>query len=366
ARHYAPGDYGALASAISVATFVSVFYGFGITQYWLAAYGREGWGAQRWIRSSIRLVLISTVLINLVYIAWAAFGPHSGMERDILLILSFFSIGQLGVDIVAAKLQLEEKYTKLAAWQAVPQASRFLASAIILFLVKGSDVRCVAIVFGLVGMVVLIIGWISAQKMVDGEICLVGHGPKPRVDLQPARQLKDLWYELYPFGAAAALGFIYSQGNIVMVRYLTDETGAGIYSAAQTLMNAVMLLPVIVFHKYLIPKYHRWAYSDGRKLRSVYVLSEKVMAASGIAFMFVFLIFSEEITSLIFGRSYKDSAAVIRILSLAIPVYFLSYSSAAVLATRGNMKKKIKYMLLAAISNVILNVILVPAHGPVG
>src|SRR5687767_12146338 len=52
ARKLGSNDFGAFSSALTTITLLAPLAGFGISQYWLKAFGQEGWAAKRWLKPS--------------------------------------------------------------------------------------------------------------------------------------------------------------------------------------------------------------------------------------------------------------------------------------------------------------------------
>ena len=62
ARNLSIIDYGVLSSSLVAVTLLIPLAGFGVGQYWLRIFGLEGWGAKRWLKPSLKFVLLSSSL----------------------------------------------------------------------------------------------------------------------------------------------------------------------------------------------------------------------------------------------------------------------------------------------------------------
>jgi len=113
ARELTPSGYGVFAAALATTTVLGALAGFGVGGFWLKAFGAEGWGAVRWLTRSFRFVILSTTVTLLLLVAWAAFGPHDESFRWLLYWLLPVIVGYLFIELVSAKLQLEERYNAL-------------------------------------------------------------------------------------------------------------------------------------------------------------------------------------------------------------------------------------------------------------
>ena len=84
------------------------------------------------------------------------------------------------------------------------------------------------------------------------------------------------------------------------------------------------------------------------------------MALIGIFIMVLLLYISGWLIQALFGKEYYPTITLLKIIALAIPFYFISYSLGSTLVTMDNIKLKIKFMGFVAIINIILNIILIP------
>src|SRR5690554_4522989 len=120
ARVLGPNTFGIFASALATVTLLVPLAGFGVAPFWLKVFGEEGWQARRWWPGSFRFVCVSTLVVLISLALWAGFGPHDDAMSLSLWLLLAYVMGQVVVELVSSKLQLEEKYIRLAIWQFSP------------------------------------------------------------------------------------------------------------------------------------------------------------------------------------------------------------------------------------------------------
>ena len=94
---------------------------------------RRGWGAVRWLTRSFRFVILSTTVTLLLLAAWATFGPHDESFRWLFYWLLPIIVGYSFIELVSAKLQLEERYNALSLWRMMPQLAHLLLVLMIVF-----------------------------------------------------------------------------------------------------------------------------------------------------------------------------------------------------------------------------------------
>lgn len=367
ARELGAEEFGLFGSMISLVTIFSILAGFGVAQAWLKLFGKDGWNAIKWIKPSIKYTLLTTLLVLVMIYIWAFIGPHDDKSKNVLLFLSFFVLGKISIELIAAKLQLEERYEFLSLIQILPNFIRLLAVSILVYILTFDiDVIDVSMVYAIVGFIFLFVGIKQLQQMKKGIFKLKGHGNKIFENYNALVKTKDVFSEAWPFGMASVFAFVYVQSDIIMVKYISGDLEAGYYNVSFVVMTSIMVFPAVLYNKFLLPKYHRWANHDREKFYMAYKKGNQAMLISGTFIMALILLFSSWGIPFVFGSEYQNSIILVDILAITVPVYFIAYSVGATLVTKNHMRLKIKLMGIVAITNIILNLILIPMYNALG
>ncbi len=366
ARKLGSEHFGVFSAVLAMVTLVAPVAGFGVSQLWLKVFGQEGWDAQRWIKSSFNFVILSTLIVFIALYLWAFWGSHDQLTRALFYIMSFYILGQVSIELVSSKFQLEERYINLAVWQFLPHFMRFILVAILLFGFKElASIEEMAIVYAFVAIVFLLVGILQLKNMKKGNFKLKGHKEKAFKDnseVSLAHVLQNAW----PFGLAAFFHLIYFQSDIILIKYISGNDQAGIYTVAFTIMVAVYMFPSVLYQKFLLPKLHRWANHDKDKFYEVYRKGNLAMLLLGLLAMVFIWALSAWAIPLIFGKEYQDSILILNILALSSPLIFVAFSAGATLVTQEHMKLKVKLMGVVALINIALNFVFIPMYGAVG
>jgi O-antigen/teichoic acid export membrane protein len=205
--------------------------------------------------------------------------------------------------------------------------------------------------------------------MLRGEFYLKGHGSNNLSNgehnlIYPS--MFDIWKESWVFGFAGMFYIVWSTSNIVLLKYLAGDKDAGFYGVSILVINAICILPNVIYSKYLMPKIHRWSSQDISKLREVYILGNKVMLIIGCLMMASLFLFSTFMIELIFGHEFSESANILIILAITLPIKFVGHSVGALLVAKDNMLKKVKVMGTVAVLNVVMNIVAIPNWGVYG
>lgn len=370
ARKLGPTDFGTFSSALATITLFAPLAGFGISQYWLKIFGQEGWLAMRWLPGSFRFIGLSTLVVILILVGWAILGPHDTRTMVVLLVLTVYILGQLVVELVSGKLQLEERYLSLAFWQFLPHLLRLLLVVISVYVATSLvSIQRVAYVYAFVAIVVFVGGARLLFRMYQGAFALKGHNAV-ETTTEHSRLIAPGMFQVaaqsWPFGLAGLFHLIYFQSNIILLKYMVGAEAAGIYNVAFTVMVAVYLLPGVIYQKFLLSKMHRWANHDRERFYQVYRQGNIIMLILGIAAMLLIWVLAPWGVSFMFGKAYQDATNLLMVLAVSAPLLFVASSVGATLVTQEHMKKKVVYMGTVAVINILLNIVLIPIWGVLG
>jgi len=170
----------------------------------------------------------------------------------------------------------------------------------------------------------------------------------------------------WPLALSGVLGGIMVSTDIFMLGWLSGASEIGLYSVAQRPVQLFYIIPGVLSAA-LFPTISRLIGQNKR--REFRAVLEKSMSASlllGIPIVLGGLILGGELIPFLFGEQYLSSVLTFRILLLTI----LMGASAALignaLISSGEQKVFAVYTTIGALTNVLLNVILIPRYGIVG
>lgn len=367
-------QFGKFSSAFAMVTLLAPLAGFGVAGFWLNIFGREGWRAQRWLRGSLKFLIFSTVFVLLLLWTWAWIGPHDTNTTWLLVILSIHVFGVASIELTGAKYQLEGRHASLAGLQLTPNLLRFICIIFLLTFIqkKGEvdlQVMYVAAIFAVVAIVILLFGSYQISLMVKGQLVLEGHSTLSEDIALNSTEKPGPWEVMsvsWPFGIAGLFYLIYFQSDIILVKYLVNESAVGAYSVAFAVMNAVYLFPSVLYQKFFLPKLHRWAHYDQNQLNRVYRVGNIAMLGLGLVAMILLWLIAPVLLPNVFGAEYQAAVMLLIILSVATPFRFVANSVGAFLATRNHMRMKVRLMGVGALINIVLNFSLIPIFGVAG
>lgn len=364
-RLFAPQDYGIFAASFAAVILLVPLASFGIAPFWLKVFSEDPLIGRHYLKNSYALMAFMSTAAFILLFGWSYVQPQDSEMRTMLQILSICILGQLTIELLNTKFQLEGKIGQLALISLVQNGLR-LGLIGTFFLVFNGDLTLyhIAISYAVSALTITLLGLFTFRdfagshrwtRFSDG----VGPGVAPVRLSQVARGS-------FPFGVALFFQLVYYQSDVVMLKLLSTPAQAGYYNIAFVLVAATYILPTAVFQKFFLPKIHVWANQDPARLRRFSLRASIGIGVAGFLVAAFYWITSDILVMFLFGEDYAASAPVLRILSLSIPAIFISYNFGAILMTRNNMKTKTYFMGIVALFNIVANLFMIPEFGAQG
>ena len=373
ARKLGPANYGEFSAIYAIVLMLSPIAAFGVQGLWLMLFAEEGGAERRWLPASLKFSTLTSVLAITLIFGWAKFGYNNVTATTILLLFVPHVVGQAAIELVSGKLQLEERFLSLALWQTAPHLARL--GTVIIAVVLGGDIgnaENVAVIYGFIGLVIVIIGISQLSQMTSSRFKLKGHVNAKTNNCISSRltevvSVLAVAKQSWAFGIGALFYFIYLQSNTVLLYYLgVSAEIVGQYNTALTIMTAVYLFPSVVYQKFMLPKIQRWTISDRARLYMAHKRGIVLMAASGVGGALCTWLVAPYMILLLFGERYMGAVTLLNFLVFCIPIRFIATCLGAALSTRRNIRRKVFYMGCAAVANVAASFMLIPIWGAKG
>lgn len=350
AKHMSPSDFGIFSSAFYLTMTVAPLCGFGIPQFWLKAFGSEGWGGVRFIIPGLTFTLFTTSIILVILSGWFLYTEY--YHQQLLFLLSFIVLSQVIIELLGVLYQLEENYIAVSVVQTSVYILRFIVLIIIYLIFNEVSISSISVGYAMISFLMVISTYRVMKRLIKKDVYLKGHTEREFIKLQNVDKL-EMIKESAIFGISGVFYMVYYQVNIVLVKYFISTEDAGYYSVAFLFISAAILFPTVIYQKYLLPKLHRWAYQDISKLKLVYKYGNILMFIFGIIVTGVIYFLSPFIISFLFGQKYIDAVELIQLMAVSIPIIYLASNSGAILVTKDNMRSKVKIMCIASVISLI-------------
>lgn len=168
------------------------------------------------------------------------------------------------------------------------------------------------------------------------------------------------WRRTSVMGLAWFSNLAFVSVDMLMLGLLANAEQVGLYSAAYRVLNQV-LVTYYLFVNALYPRFAQHSLKQRLAMLRVHILLP--LFGVGVAVAALVTVFRRPVLTVLFGQGFVASAPLLLVLACAIPVDFLvSYLSSAYIAWSME-RHMLKCALLAAGTDVVLNLYGIPRYG---
>lgn len=177
---------------------------------------------------------------------------------------------------------------------------------------------------------------------------------------------KELLLFSFPLLAVAMLSMIMSWTDTLMLGYFKTPDIVGLYNGALPLAHLIPIALTSAGFIYVPIVSGLYSKKLMEEIGRTYQVLTKWIFSVTIPLFFILFLFPETVLNFLFGINYIQAAPVLRILSLGFMFHAFLGLNGLSLLVMGETRFLMLSSLFGAISNVVLNVALIPIFGIVG
>ncbi|WP_158700888.1 flippase [Phytohalomonas tamaricis] len=180
------------------------------------------------------------------------------------------------------------------------------------------------------------------------------------------RHIKHLLKVGLPLAFSSLSIAIYTKTDQIMLGAMLDETHVGYYSAALTLAQGWLFLPMAIITSYMV------RINEAARQNDSVIFDRKVRKLFSMVFFITLLpalvigIFREPLVDLLYGQDYMPAASILAITVVSSMFSAMGYSSYGVITVLGGYSFLLKKMVAISLLNIVLNFLLIPQFGLAG
>jgi O-antigen/teichoic acid export membrane protein len=344
ARYLGVDRYGVFATGQVLTAFCATFAGFGLLYAILQLGSRREETLSTLLSNSIVGALLTAAVAYGGLAGWVYLFDYSHTTQIVVLVMgsALFPMA-LNAQLQAA-LQVQGRYTLMAVAGVVAAVANV--------------VYALAVVVGDRGLTALALSpVVASMAMASFTAWALRSELTHRVSIT---RLRDLFKTGFLFGLGDFFYFIYFSIDLVMLSLLVGERSVGLYNIPVRMLVVAYLLPMVVFNRVLYPRYFEWSRTDRERLRQTYVLTSKGMMFIGMLAAAGLVLVADPLVPAVFRDSFSESAVLLQILALALPLRYISGSASAVLATSDQIGQRVRIQAATAALNVALCLVMIP------
>lgn len=350
ARYLGPDNYGLINYAATYTSFFASFCTLGINSVIVKNFVDHPDEEGETVGSAIILRTISSVLSVVMMMCITFIADNGEKTTNIVVFLCGIGVIFQVMDTLDYWFQsrLESKYSAFATVISYTVVSIYK----VWLLVAGKSVEWFAVSTSIDYLVVAIILLIVYKKR---------NGPRFSCSM---RKAKELFKSSYHFILAGLMVSIYGSTDKFMLKQLLNEAEVGYYSTAVSLCNTwVFLLTAIIDSLYpvILQSFNNKELFE-RKNKQLYSIVFYISVSVSI----LFSVLATPVVRILYGKAYIAAAAPLRIITWYTAFSYLGVARNAWIVSY-NKQNYLKYLYIgAAITNVVLNVIMIPLWGASG
>ena len=174
---------------------------------------------------------------------------------------------------------------------------------------------------------------------------------------------KELLYFSLPLLIISILYMTMSWADSIMLGFFKDIETVGLYNSALPLARLLPIMHSSMGFIYLPIASGLIARNQSVKLQNLYVLISRWILLLTLPLFSILFFFPRYVLSFLFGSSYIGASSVLIILSIGFIFHVILGPNGSTLTAFGNVKIQMYSSVASMVSNIGLNIILIPPYG---
>ena len=351
ARYLGPSDYGIFGTAVSISSIFGVFATFGVFTYLVRAISTDFENEDKYINNTLTLKIflaifyLLLILITLLVLGWNRY------VIGICLLYAFEYLIKTYHDVFFSSFQAHEKMKYQAITNIIITLCTLIGIVLITFTSWG--LLGITAVYLLANFIALIYAFCAFQSNII----------KPKLEFDFSFY-KVLLKAGIPFALTGLFYTIYYSIDIVMITQFTSTYDAGLYNSAYKLIN-VLTLFYTIYTAVIFPVMSKLFKGEKDLLHLSFIKSIKYLSLVTIPIAVFTSIYGYDLIG-IYGAEFTEAGGVLEILIWTVCFLFINGACSMILNASHKEYSVTKIYSIAAIFNVILNLILIPRYSVYG
>lgn len=351
ARYLGPSNYGLINYASAYTTFFFSLSTLGLNNIIVKSLVDKPSQEGTTLGTTLVLQLIASAFSVVTIVLFVSFVDAGETETIVVTLLCSLGLLFQMLDSIKYWFQakLESRYAVIATTAAYVLTSLYK----VILLMNGKDVRWFAIASSIDYVVVAIILFATYRRK---------QGPKLRFSKATAKRLVKSSYHYILSGLMIS---IYGATDKLMLKQLLDESAVGYYGTAVSVSNVwVFVLAALIdsLNPVIMEAHNKERTLYEKKNRQLYAI---VLYCSIIVSVFMVL-FAKIGVQLLYGNEYLPAVQPLQIITWYVAFSYLGVARNAWMVCENKQKYLTPLYIGAAITNVILNALLIPSMGAEG
>lgn len=345
ARKLGDEKFGVFTFAFSIATLATTFGGFGQATVLTREVSRDRSRVHDYLPNTLGLMTAVTVPALLLA---STILSLAGTDRETRTTLELLGVGVTADLLAAACFATLQAYERLGAIPAIQIPQRVLTAVLgVAAVVGGAGVVAVAAVYAGSSMLAFATTLVVVRRLA-----------RPRFRLSPRRWV-SLMRAAAPVGMAAVFFTVLFRLDMILLGSLQSRADVGEYGAAYRVLEATLFLSWAVTGAFY-PVFSRLRRSSEPPLRPVFERSLKLLVSLTLPLAVAAAALGPALVRLLYGAEFQEAGRALVLLAPTIALYPPCYLAGMLLVSQDRQRVITWTYGLAALGNLLLNLLLIP------
>jgi O-antigen/teichoic acid export membrane protein len=353
ANYLKVAGYGQFAFIMTLLALFTVLANFGLDKLTIREIAKEKKKTQIYLTSMLKLKFFLAVVS---YIILAIFIYFSGKPPIVIHGTYLIGLAILCIALSNTFLAIFNSHERLEINSFLLVAVKLLILGLVgIFIFTDKGLLFILSAFFIGELFRLILAWLVYIKVFH-------HKKIERVVHFPYKKTLIL---ALPFVIAAVASLIHMHIDILMLSLIKGDRPAGWYSAAYNLIVGLVFIPR-AYTLSIFPVISRYAKDSQKMLYFSWQKSVKLISIISLPLCLGSFVLAHRFIYLLYDPTYENSIGALRILSLALPLMFLSSINYFILYAINKERQVTIIIIACAFLNVICNFLLIPKFSYIG
>lgn len=346
ARYLGVSEFGIFGFAVSLTGMMSILFDLGIGVHCVRHIATDYDSSPKYLGNIIPLKGILSIIGFILILSVSLLLKVDELTLTVTLLFAIEQVIKKFFDFMNATFQAFEE----GKYQGI--GNTILNTILLIFILIA--------IYTDIGLIGIAISYIIANLIafIYSYYTLKKHITKPKYEFD-----KEFWKTVtiasIPFAITVILSSIYYSIDVVMLTNIMGNYATGIYNATYKLIS-VLTLFYSIYSAVIFPVMSKFYKNDEKMLLVSYEKSVKYLMIIILPIAIATMIYSTDIIQLIYGHKYDAASSVLSILIWTVCLLFISGAGNTLLNASYNEVTVTKIYLMAAVFNIILNLILIP------
>ncbi|MDL2246548.1 flippase [Methanobrevibacter sp. OttesenSCG-928-K11] len=348
ARYLGVSDYGILAFAISVTGILAIVADFGISTHIVRKISSDFGLASKYLGNAFPLKSIFSIFSFLFILIILIILGYDEITITVTLLFTLEMIFKSMFNLCSGAFQAVEK----GKYQSIGTTILNVILLIFIFIAVFIDLGIIGIslAYLFANIIAFIYSFLALRKNII----------KPNFQLDKDFSI-NLTKLAIPFALTTLFTTIYYSIDVVMITSMVGDYAAGLYNASYKLISFLSLFYGI-YNAVVFPVMSKFYKNEKSLLNVSLEKSIKYLLLITIPLAVLTTFYSKEIIVLFFGPSYILASSILQILIWTVCFLFINGACSIFLNASYKEVAVTKIYLIAAVFNVIVNLILIPFY----